>query len=279
MVGERHYHQQHGFPMGTALSPDAANVFVALCEDVRGVYVHQKLEAAARICHNSLLLFARLIDDYTIILGGVNDAAVERTQAELGRRLAPLRLDWTVSRDSMATLDLFVYKADDFLTSRRFEYRTYQKPGNRYQSLPYSSMQPQSVFRSIIKSEVTRHAVNCSKYSDFIHMVSLYVLRQLSRGFPPRLLYKWVSEVDWTVRERIIAQPQQHQQAQQRRLPLYLKLRYDSVSAALGAQQLMQDLASYWSQRMPQFWDRIVVCWTKGKTVRDLVMSSADAGE
>lgn len=163
-------------------------------------------------------------------------------------------------------------------TSRRFEYRTYQKPGNRYQFLPFSSEQPAAVFRGVIKSEVTRHAVNCSRYSDFVHMVSLYKLRQLSRGFPPHLLYRWVSEVDWSVRERVLARPAGDARAPHRQ-PLYLKLRYDAISAAIGATRLVQQTAKFWSERMPQFWDRIVVCWTKGKTVREMTMSSADAAE
>ena len=81
----------------------------------------------------------------------------------------------------MATLDFCVFKADDFVSSRRVEYRTHQKPGNRYQFLPFSSEQPRAVFRSVVCSEVTRHAVNCSRFSDFVHMVGLYALRQLSR--------------------------------------------------------------------------------------------------
>jgi hypothetical protein len=53
--------------MGTALSPDAANTFMAICEDVlHGVYNHVALSSLLP-SSDCLVLFARLIDDYTIV--------------------------------------------------------------------------------------------------------------------------------------------------------------------------------------------------------------------
>jgi hypothetical protein len=177
----------------------------------------------------------------------------------------------------MDTLDLHVYKGPDFVRTRRFSYRTHQKLGNRYAYLPFTSRHAPGVSKSVVKSEVTRQAINCSSFSDFRHMVELYVVRQLARGFPRELLYKWVAEVDYDVRERALA-PTPHVGSVGRRIPLYLKLQYDLVSFTLGAPSLL--FASHVKTGrlgVASFWDRMLVCWTRARSLGSFFMSSADA--
>jgi hypothetical protein len=50
--------------MGTALSPDAANTFMALCEDMHGIYNHTALSDCLPY-PDCLVDFARLVDDST----------------------------------------------------------------------------------------------------------------------------------------------------------------------------------------------------------------------
>jgi hypothetical protein len=273
--GERLFLQQWGFAMGTAVSPDAANVYMAVCEDLRGVY---DAAPVATVVRGDLLLFARLIDDYTIVLSGVDDAAVAATLAALDARAAPhLRITWSVSRQAMDTLDLHVYKGADFMRSRQLSFRTHQKPGNRYSYLPFESRHPPAVSRSVVKSEVVRNAVNCSTFADFQHMVQLYMIRQLSRGFPPDLLYKWVAEVGYDVREQVICPTPHVASSAGHRVPLYLKLQYDEISAQLSAPHLLHAGQAYCLSRTANFWDRMLVCWTRARSLGSVVMSSADA--
>jgi hypothetical protein len=273
--GERIFLQQWGFAMGTAVSPDAANVYMAVCEDLRGVYGAASVASTVR---GDLLLFARLIDDYTIVLSGVDDAAVAATLAALDARAAPhLRITWVASRRAMDTLDLHVFKGDDFVRSRQLSYRTHQKRGNRYSYLPFESRHPPAVSRSVVKSEVVRNAVNCSSFADFRHMVQLYMIRQLSRGFPPDLLYKWVAEVGYDVRERVICPTPHVASSAGHRVPLYLKLQYDEISAQLSAPYLLHAGQAFCLTRSVNFWDRMLVCWTRARSLGSVVMSSADA--
>jgi hypothetical protein len=170
--------------MGTAVAPDAANVFIAVCEDVCGVYTASALSTVLPP-GAEILFFARLIDDYTIIVSGdanllhpptspLKVQAVEAVTTELEARAGPhLRISWTASRRSMDTLDLHVYKRPDFIRTRRFSYRTHQKLGNRYSYLPFSTRDAPGVSKSVVKSEVIRHAINCSSFDDFRHMVEL----------------------------------------------------------------------------------------------------------
>jgi hypothetical protein len=171
VFGERTFRQIWGFPMGTALSPDAANTFMALCEDVQGVYNHEALDTFLPQ-PECLLLFARLIDDYTILLGGVDDEDTTRFLHELDSRVAPhLRITWKVSQRSMDTLDLHVFTGSRLRTGK-LDYRTHQKLGNRYTFLPFSSLHSVWTKKAVIKAEVTRHATNCSSFAWFQHMVS-----------------------------------------------------------------------------------------------------------
>jgi hypothetical protein len=182
--GQRTFRQTWGFPMGTALSPDAANIFMALCEDVQGVYQHATLSA---LLPNTkcLLIFTRLIDDYTIILAGVDDTSTLAFLHELDRRVQPyLQITWQVSVKAMNTLYLHIYLPENFRNTGKFVYRTHQKPGNRYTFLPFTSLHPIWTKIAIVNAEITRHATNCSTESWFRHMSNLYFIRQLHRGFP-----------------------------------------------------------------------------------------------
>jgi hypothetical protein len=110
--GERFFIQQWGFAMGTAVAPDAANVFMAVCEDLCGVYTASALSSVLP-AGAELLLFARLIDDYTIIVSGdanvlhsptspLEVQAVKAVTAELEARAGPhLR----ISLDCFKTID------------------------------------------------------------------------------------------------------------------------------------------------------------------------------
>ena len=287
--GERHFLQKWGFAMGTAAAPDAANVYMALCEDLHGVYTAEALRSVLPD-GSSLLLFARLIDDYTIIVSGEDDSLIPSSRRaidspvvraitkELDRRVEPyLKIEWKVSTASMDTLDLHVYKGCDFIRSRKLSYRTHQKLGNRYTYLPFLSRHAPGVTPSVVKSEVMRNAVNCSTFADFRHMVQLYVVRQLHRGFPKELLYKWVAEVAYDMRERVL-HPAQRVVGNRRCIPLYLKLQYDLVSSGIEAPWLLYAASHALLVRgVEQFWDRMLVCWTRSRSLGSMILSSSDA--
>jgi hypothetical protein len=134
--------------MGTAVAPDTANVFMAVCADLRGVYGAARL-ASTLAQGTKLLLFARLIDDYTDVLSScpplqagcdlLHCTAVTALRQALTLRTAPhLTVTWKASR--ICTLDLHVYTAPNFALTRRLSFfRTHQRPGNRYEFLPYTT--------------------------------------------------------------------------------------------------------------------------------------------
>lgn len=271
--GERFFKQIWGFPMGSAVSPDAANVFMALSEDVKGIYGHAALSSLLPD-ERSLMVFGRLIDDYTLVLGGVSRHQVDTLLGSIDARAGPhLRITWQVRQDCMDTLDLHVFKAPDFAASRRLHFRTHQKLGNRYQYLPYWSCHPQAVLKALVKGELTRLAVTCSRVADFAHMRDLFCLRMLSRGFPREQLFRWAATVQYSVRERILYSPPSEQTA----APLYLKLQYDNVSAQCGVPGMLAALRDQLSNVYDDdIWQRMLVCWTKSRALAPVFMRAAD---
>jgi hypothetical protein len=162
---------------------------MAVQEDVLGIYGHLPL---ARLLpfEDCLLIFARLIDDYTVVLAGVIDQHTLEFLKAIDARVAPyLKITWKVSSVHMDTLDLHVFVDETCLRTRRLEYRTHQKPGTGYTFLPFSSQHPRCVMKAVVKAEVTRHATSCSTYDWFVHMRDLYIPRQLSRDFPAPQLF------------------------------------------------------------------------------------------
>jgi hypothetical protein len=202
--GGQAFRQIWGIPMGTALSRDAANTCMALCEDVQGIYNHTALSAC--LPHpECLVVFARLVDDFTIVLitshhhyiivlAGVDDEVTTCFLRVLQARVAPhLRIVWKVSRHCMDTLYLHVFVGDRVRRIGLLDYRTHQKLGNRYTYLPFASTHPVWTQEAIVKAQVMRRATNCSSVPWFRHMVNLYGIRQLYQGFPPDSLLEWVS--------------------------------------------------------------------------------------
>ena len=148
--GTRYYKQVYGFPMGSPPSPDAANLFMALIEDVFGEWQH-----APQPLHNylplpeCLKLIKRLINDYTVVLAGVSRLQVNTILNELDRRLdlVGLKVTWVVHTQFCDALDLHVYKPEEMRLTGKLAFRTHQKVGHRYQYLARSSMHNPQVFQ------------------------------------------------------------------------------------------------------------------------------------
>jgi hypothetical protein len=129
------------------------------------------------------------------------------------------------------------------------------------------------------QAEVTRHATNCSSESWFHHMVHLYVVRQLYRGFPSDKLLEWVSTVSYSsVRSRILCNTDRAAGGD-RRVPLYLKLQYDDISSALAAPMTMHLFADKVLTGRSHLGDRTLVCWCRGTNLGSRLWSSQDAAK
>ena len=298
--GTRYYKQAHGFPMGSPLSPDAANLFMALIEDVFGEWQH-----APQPLHNylslpeCLKLFKRLIDDYTVVLAGVSRLQVNTFLNELDRRLylVGLKVTWVVHTQFCDTLDLHVYKPEGMRSTGKLAFRTHHKVGNRYQYLARSSMHNPQVFSALVRGELYRHAVNCSSHAWFWHMAQLFRHRLLARGYLEHGISAVFDSVQYSVRTRFLygaAAPEPPLAGCAIPLRMFFKLPYDGTSASMHLGRCMhaavadvfaalwlatqgQDMTAERSALMQQL-NRIkpMVSWRRAPSLGRVIMHSGE---
>jgi hypothetical protein len=183
------YHQIHGFPMGSSLSPDAANIYMAFMEDLQGLYNRAGSPLIGALPEGGhLLLFKRFIDDYGIILSGITKAQLTSFLAELKNRVAPLQLTEVVSQEEMIFLDTAVYKGEEFSVTGKFNTRTYSKPGNCYSYVHRTSMHVPPTFKGVVRGELVRYTVTCSTEREFALQADRLKQRLLRRGYEVKLI-------------------------------------------------------------------------------------------
>ena len=291
--GDSVYHQVHGFPMGSPLSPDAANLFMALVEDLLGAWQHDGDSLAAHLPTAACLkLFRRLIDDYTVVLAGVNGRHVRTFLNEIDRRLAQvgLKVTWVVQSQSMDTLDLHVYRPPDMHSTGKLAFRTHAKLGNRYQYLHAASMHNPHVFPAMVRAELYRHAVNCSTHTWFWHMAQLFRARLEQRGHGTATIAAVFAEVSYSVRTRLLygnSQPAAAASASAQPLRVFVKMPFDCITASMDLSRCMRsvvtDVARAWqgtpaAQRYGEHLERalLMMCWKRARTLGSCFMRSSD---
>lgn len=190
------YQQIHGFPMGSSLSPDAANVYMAFMEDLQGLYNCKGHPLADTLPDTGLLLLCkRFIDDYAVILVGLSRTQLQTFLGTLRDRVAPLELTETVSQDEMTYLDTTVYKAEDFAHTGKFSTRTYSKPGNCYAYVHRTSNHVPPTFKGVIRGELVRYAVTCSTIQEFVLQTDRLKDRLLRRGYELKLIEREITDM------------------------------------------------------------------------------------
>jgi hypothetical protein len=164
----KHYHQRHGFPMGSALSPEAANFFMGVIESLCGGFKVPPFDKLAT--NQGLTCYAkgRYIDDYCFNLAGPSDDTLRKVNelmqsfTTILRRRSGLNLELCIRTEYMDFLDVHVYKPEEFIHSGKLAYRTHQKAGNKCQYLHRKSLHPPHVLTALIKGELTRYCITCS---------------------------------------------------------------------------------------------------------------------
>jgi hypothetical protein len=175
---DRTYYLQHeGFPMGISPAPDVANLFMWLL-------VRETLgpPPAAR------LLYRRLIDDLFIIWRG-DRAQLDAYLDSMNRMHKNIRITWTVSRTSVAFLDLEIHKRGRFEDNDgRLAINVHQKQLNRYLFIPQLSFHTEAQHKAWIKAELLRFLRNTTSAVDYQRARAKFVARLFARGFNRKLI-------------------------------------------------------------------------------------------
>lgn len=109
------------------------------------------------------ILLARYVDD--IFLLWLEKETIDNFLSDLNRFHPNLKFKHSCSKTTINFLDLTIYKGPHFLSNRKLDIKTYQKPQNLYQYLEYSSVHPVSEFKSQASVSVTSVLTPDQKHS------------------------------------------------------------------------------------------------------------------
>lgn len=167
---EQFFHQIEGLAMGTNCAVSVANLYMA-------VLIDSKLMNLP-----SIRLYSRYIDDICFIFKGSKQ---ELDDLILFSNSLHNKLQFTYVASK---IELDVLDVTFFSTDLHLEFKTFQKPVNKYLYLPYFSNHPPSTIRGFIKGELIRYSRTNSLYPYELAMRSLFYDRLLARGYPKAYL-------------------------------------------------------------------------------------------
>lgn len=149
----------------------------------------------------------------------------------------------------------------------------------------------------LVRTEVYRHAVNCSTHAWFWHMVRLFRARLLARGYKAAEVDRALDGIDYSVRLRLLygaGAATQHSAQHDLQVPLteqplrvFLKMPYDVITSSIDLPKAMRamlsDLATAWtdcpgSEKLLTELQNVVpiVCWQRAGTLARHFMRSSD---
>jgi hypothetical protein len=189
-----YYRQTLGLAMGTNAAVELATIAILFLESKPVV---------EPLIRQHTCLYGRYIDDGFAILPSLADLAPFQ---HVISQLLPgvLRFTWHVSTESLDFLDLHLFKGARFQSSCLLDSRTHQKVLNTYQYLPLSSCHPLHVKTSWIRGELLRHVRNCTDLDDYMSMSQLFAHRLRARGYPPNLLRRLFTTVQYESRPALL---------------------------------------------------------------------------
>ena len=101
-------------------------------------------------------MFKRFIDDGFGIMRG-NKKDVRTWINEFNQLRENIFIDkWTFG-NSVAYMDLYIFKGNNFLHTGMLSIKVYQKPENRYMYIPYKSAHPRHTIKNYVLGELKRY--------------------------------------------------------------------------------------------------------------------------
>lgn len=182
------YKQVDGTAMGTNVAPPYADIVVFMLE-------RDNVERYRR--SGALLMYFRYLDD---LLMYVKAAKVSEIAQAWNAMHPKLTFAFSQDNNSIAFLDLVIYKGPRFFSSGRFDVKLHQKRMNRYLYIPYRSYHTRASKASWIYTELTRYIRNNSDFANYVEVKSLFFDRLCDRGYPAAFLHPIFDGVSYSDR-------------------------------------------------------------------------------
>jgi hypothetical protein len=176
------YRQRKGIAMGVASSPDGANIFAAVQEEV---FLERD-----QLSNRQIAFYGRYIDDgFMIVYAPTSADALAYAQSVV--KFHGLELTWEVSDRSLNFLDLMVYVDP---VTMKLNWRPFRKARNNLERIPFASHHPIDIKRGTFLGEMSRMAVLSSSSANYLDALSDLARIYLARGYPFALVKKWIRE-------------------------------------------------------------------------------------
>ncbi len=185
--GNFHFHQSTGIAMGAAFSPTIANIFMSAL-----------LREFLKTTKEHPILITRYIDDIFLIWPKMYN--LNNFISAINRFHPNIKFTTESSDTSINFLDLTIFKGTQFTNHEILDIKTFQKQGNLYQYLHFTSNHPRSTFQSIIIGECIRYARSNTNEHNYHHFVTLLKTRLQKRGYPINFVEKYIKKVNYNNR-------------------------------------------------------------------------------
>lgn len=168
------YRQVNGCAMGHPYAVHYANIYMSLLET-----------RALNSCHLQPAFYARFIDDIILIWLHGYEAFLDFFGI-FNSTDPSIKFTYDYNSNSIAFLDVRIYKGPRFSRNGILDTRLYFKPTDTHQLLHKSSFHPKHTFDSIVKSQVLRFFRICNNTFDFNSACQTLFSVLKSRGYSER---------------------------------------------------------------------------------------------
>lgn len=211
---------------------------------------------------DSIFLYNRFIDDLFIVS--------TCKMKELKTLLSDFsQVTWNIEQSS--TEKVHFLDLEIFVKNGKLLTRTFQKPLNLHLYIPKRSNHSPSVAKGLIIGTYKKLQIQNSVQADFVKFFNLFTVRMIARGYPHNYLKK-------TVRELIKnSQKTSTFKFKSQTKSLFFKLPY--VTHGLKANEIHRLLDTNKLVKMFDDRARVLVCWKRTPTLRDLLKSRLDCND
>lgn len=191
-----------GLAMGFANSGHVANATLQRPE----LIVIQKFLSSGSFPQGSM--YRRYQDDCLMIWNNSNiQAALDFITALSEAWNLQVTIEAHPPYDNVNFLDITIYKGERFQSTGILDIKSFSKPSNVFQYIPFTSLHRKGAFTGMIKAELQRHARNNSMRSDYLDARISFYLNLRARGYPELFLINAFKAVDYSHRNTLLSVP------------------------------------------------------------------------
>ena len=193
-INDSWYHQIHGIAMGTPIAPLIANMYMFQLEKniLNAIYTP--------------LLYVRFIDDILMVWNKDDESHVTTWLDGITQQTPSIKFTSKSSDDEIDFLDLTLYKGSRFRQTGYLDIKTHEKELNKYLYIPFSSKHTISARRSFIKTELIRHARNCSSLYEYNRAFARFQKRLIKRNYPIEFIMEAAESVNYSLRPKYLSE-------------------------------------------------------------------------